>query len=182
MEHREAAFRKLFDLYRHDIYAYGKSILKHDEYAEEIVQDVFLKIWLNREKLDPELSFRSYIFAITRNLAINFLHKAANDARLREEVFYKSQESYNPAENNIDAAYYDRIKQQAIDILSPRRRQIFELSRNRGMSYEEISKELGISVSTVKNQMSAALETIRNFLFAHSDLTLIITFIAFGWL
>ncbi|UGU16654.1 RNA polymerase sigma-70 factor [Sinomicrobium kalidii] len=174
LDHNETAFRELFDLYRNDVYAYGKSILKYNDYAEEIVQDVFLKIWLNREKLNPDLSFKSYVFTITRNLAINFLQKAANDHKLRNEIFYMSRQSCNHAENTIDDAYYNRIKQEAIAILPPKRRRIFELSRNQGMSYEEISKELGISVSTVKNQMSSALETIRNFLFAHSDLTFVL--------
>ncbi|WP_268224633.1 RNA polymerase sigma-70 factor [Sinomicrobium oceani] len=179
-KHSEAAFRRLFEMYSHEVFAYGKSILRYDVYAEEMVQDVFLKIWLNRATLNPELSFRSYIFTITRNLAINFLHRAANDHKLRREIFYGRQEVYNQGENRMDDAYYKKIELLAIAKLPPKRRRIFELSRKEGKSYEEISNELGISVSTVKNQMSSALETIRNFLFSHGDVTFIIVFLLFG--
>jgi RNA polymerase sigma factor (sigma-70 family) len=92
--HNERAFRSLFDLYYQDIYGYSISILKSKELAEENVQDVFLKVWLHRENLNLEQSFKSYLFTIARNQAFNLLNKATNDAILREEIFYKSQKSY----------------------------------------------------------------------------------------
>ncbi|WP_345005026.1 RNA polymerase sigma-70 factor, partial [Snuella lapsa] len=171
----ETAFLKLFNYYKDDIYRYSVSMLKQKEYAEEIVQDVFLKVWLNRDNLDPDLSFKSYIFTITRNLTINFLHKVANDKNMREHVFYDDSVC-SPVEAKLDEAYYEKIKQQAINRLSPKRKRIFELSRNKGMSYDQISEELGISKNTVKNQMSSALDTIREFLFAHENLTFILFF------
>ncbi|WP_242202769.1 RNA polymerase sigma factor [Aestuariivivens insulae] len=167
----ESAFLNLFNFYKNDIYRYSKSMLKQKEYAEEIVQDVFLKVWLNRENLDPNLSFKSYIFTITRNLTLNFLQKAANDKKIRERVFYTAPEFSNPTDAIFEEAYLEKLKQQAINKLSPKRKLIFELSRDKGLSHEQISKELGISKSTVKNQMSSALDTIRDFLFAHENLT-----------
>src|SRR5690606_434902 len=80
--HNEAAFRWLYDLYRHDVYRYSKSFLKLEVYAEEIVQEVFMKVWMNRENLDVNLSFKSYLFTVTKNLTLNFLRKAANDRQL----------------------------------------------------------------------------------------------------
>ncbi|MBJ6366672.1 RNA polymerase sigma factor [Snuella sedimenti] len=170
----ETAFLKLFNHYKNDIYRYSMSMLKQKEYAEEIVQDVFLKVWLNRESLNPNLSFKSYVFTITRNLTINFLHKVANDKAMRDHVFYEVPVYCNPIETKLDEAYFEKIKQQAINRLSPKRKRIFELSRDKGMSYDQISEELGVSKNTVKNQMSSALDTIREFLFAHENLTFIL--------
>lgn len=162
--HDETAFRHLFDFYKDDVYAYALSFLRHKEYAEEIVQEVFLKVWINRENLDPQLSFKSYLFTITRNLTFNFLRKAAHNKKLRDEIFYIKSEICNPVELKIQEQELERIRREAIDMLPPGRKRIFEMSRLEDKSYEEISQELGISLSTVKNQMSKSLKTIRDFL------------------
>ena len=182
MEGNNKAFRKLFDTYRNDVYAYSMSMLKSKVLAEEIVQDVFLKIWQHRERLNPDLSFRSYIFTITRNLTFNLISKVANNRKLKEEELYKSQKSYSPIEDKITENDYEVIKSRAIELLPPKRKIIFQMSRNENMSYEEISKELNISVSTVKGQMSKALTTIREYLHAHGDVTLLITLLSSRWL
>ncbi|GEL09826.1 RNA polymerase sigma-70 factor, ECF subfamily [Flavobacterium glycines] len=178
----EKAFSALFTIYCNDVYAYSLSMLKNEVFAEEIVQDVFLNIWLHRDRLNPDLSFKSYVFTITRNLTFNLISKVANSHKLKEEVFYTSQKSYSPIEDIIAEADYDAIKNKAIEQLPPKRRIIFEMSRNREMSYEEISKELNISVSTVKGQMSKALADIRDFLETHGDVALLISLISSRWL
>lgn len=163
----EEAFKYLFDAYKNDVYAYAHSFLNRKEYAEEIVQEVFLKVWIHREDLDPDLSFKAYLFTITRNLTFNFLRKAAHHRKLKEEVFCRIPTSTNSVEMYIMEAEMERIKREAIDLLPPGRKRIFEMSRFEGKSYEEISNELGISLSTVKNQMSKSLNTIRDFLKVH---------------
>ncbi|MFV5691524.1 RNA polymerase sigma factor [Flavobacterium sp. LT1R49] len=178
----EKAFTELFNTYCNDVYAYSLSMLKNQVLAEEIVQDVFLNIWLHRDRLNTDLSFKSYVFTITRNLTFNLISKVANIHKLKKEVFYVSQKSYSPIEDIIAEADYDVIKNKAIEQLSPKRRVIFEMSRNKEMSYEEISKELNISVSTVKGQMSKTLADIRNFLETHGDVTLLITLLSSRWL
>lgn len=176
----ETAFLKLFNHYKDDIYRYSMSMLKQREYAEEIVQDVFLKVWLSRENLNPQLSFKSYIFTITRNLTLNSLQKAANDKKMKESVFYHTPLASNATDIIYEEAYFEKLKQQAVNRLSPKRKHIFELSREKGMSYDQISEELGISKNTVKNQMSCALNTIRDFLFAHENLTSILFYSFFS--
>ena len=167
--HNEQAFRKLFDLYYQDIYGYSMSLLKSKDLAEENVQDVFLKVWLNRENLDTDKSFKSYLFTIARNQAFNILHKAANDIVLKEAVFYESQKSCDIVDYAVREEDCKKLKKQAMRQLPPKRKLIFKMSRKKGMSYEEIGRELGISVNTVKNQMSKALETMRIFFKAHDE-------------
>ncbi len=168
--HNEKAFRRLFDIYYQDIYGYSMSLLKSKEYAEENVQDVFLKVWLNREQLDTEKSFKSYLFTIARNQAFNFLNKAVNDVLLKEEIFHTSQKSEDHSDYSIREADCKKLKKQAISKLPPKRKQIFKMSR-KGKTYEEISNELGISVNTVKSQMSKALESLRVFFQVHDEFT-----------
>lgn len=174
----EGAFRKLFDRYRHDIYAFSLSILKSKHQAEEVVQDVFLKVWLNHENLDPRLSFKSYIFTIARNLAFNILAKAANDVKLKERIFYKNQTGCSLTDTRLLEEDYEKLKNRAIDELSPRCKQVFQMSRNDGKSYEQIAKELGISTNTVKNQMSTALASIKEFLSLNGDIVFLFIFLS----
>lgn len=182
MRGNNKAFRILFDTYRDDVYAYSISMLKTKVLAEEIVQDVFLKIWQHRDGLNPNLSFKSYVFTITRNLIFNLISKIKYNRKLKEEVFYKSQKLYNPIEDKITEADYEMIKSRAIEKLPPKRKIIFEMSRNEAKSYEEISKELNISLSTVKGQMSKALASIRDYLQKHGDVAVLITLLSSRWL
>ena len=138
---------------------------------------------MKRETLNPELSFKAYVYTITRNDTIKFLRKAANDLKLREEIFYQSQKSVNPTEARMREKELENLKKKALEQLPPKRRQIFEMSRNEGKSYDDIAKELGLSVNTVRNQMSMALSTLRNFLVDHNnDITLSVLVLVHIWL
>lgn len=182
IEGNEKAFLTIFNTYRKEVYAYSLSILKSQTYAEEIVQEVFLKIWIKRKDLDMSLALKPYLIVITKNMCLNFLKKAAYDIKMREEVFYQSQKSFNPIYTGIHEKELDDIQKQALDLLPPRRRLIFEMSRNEGKSYKEISQELGISMNTVKSQMNKALETLRVFLLKNSDISFTLLLLAFKWL
>ncbi len=170
----EKAFRSLYDKYRPSIYAYSFSLLKSSTNAKEIVQEVFLRIWLNRNTINPDMSFKSYVFTITRNLSFNFLKKAACDRTLRDEIFYKPKETYNPIETKILEEEYELMRKIAIDRLSPKRKLIFTMSREEDKSYQEISSELSISLSTVKNHMSKSLDSLRTYLEVNGNFTLMI--------
>lgn len=166
----EKAFRQLFDLHYQDIYGYSISILKSKEAAEENVQDVFMKVWQNRETLNIDQSFKAFIFTIARNQAFNFLNKAANEAILKEAIFYESQKSHDYGDYSIREEDCKKLRKEAMKQLPPKRKQIFKMSRKKGMSYEEISQELGISINTVRNQMSKALESMRVFFQVHDEI------------
>lgn len=170
----EKAFRRLYDLYRNDIYGYSISLLKNTDLAEENVQEVFLKFWLHRDTLDATKSVKSFLFTIARNQAFNLLNRAANESRLLESVFYESQSACADADYTIRQELCDNLQEQAMEKLPAGRKKIFSMSRNEGKSYEEISLELGISVSTVKTQMSKALESMRLFFRAHDEVLLFI--------
>ncbi|MCF4100775.1 RNA polymerase sigma-70 factor [Gillisia sp. M10.2A] len=177
----EHAFRQLYLTYKNDIYAFCFAMLKSKTYAEEVVQEVFLRVWLNRNDLNVDLSFKSFIFTIARNLTFNFLNKASNEKDLHKEIFYKAEKFSYSTDQFMDEVDYNHIKNQALDLLPPKRKIIFQMSRIDGHSYEEISTELGISLSTVKNQMSKALATIRQYLEVNSDITTLIFLLLSDW-
>lgn len=167
----EASFKQIYDLHKADLYGYCRSLVKSDAYAEEVVQDVFVKFWVHFERIDQELSIRSYLFTMVRNASFNFLKKAARTKELHAEIFRNEHTEEDIAGRSLLEADYDSIKEKAIDLLPPKRKAIFLMSRNDDMSYADIGKELNISVSTVKTQMSLALATIREYLKLNTDLT-----------
>lgn len=171
-EHNEAAFQQIFERYRNDIYTYAKTLLRSDVAAEEVVQEVFLRIWQKTDQLNPDLSLRAFLFTMCRNLCFDALRKIANNKKLCEEIFYTTETSHNQIQDGLFDQEYEQIKQGAIEKLPPKRKLIFQMSREREMSYEEISTELGISTSTVKSQMNKALKHMRNQLERQTDLIL----------
>ena len=170
----EKAFQKIYEHYLNDIFSYSLALVRSEEAAEEIVQEVFLRLWLNAETLVLELSLRSYLFTIARNLSFDFLRKAANSRKLREEIFYSGSALHDRTQEELIHAEYDLLRKKAIETLPPKRRRIYTLSREEGMSYEDISRELGISISTVKTQMSKALQSMKEYLQLNTDLTFLL--------
>lgn len=175
----ERAFNELFNRYQNDIFIYAQSLVKSGVHAQEVVQEVFVKVWLKKATLKPDLSFKSFLFTIAKNISFNFLVKAANERRLHQEVFYRAVTSYSPIEDLIRTKEYELLKQQAINRLPPKRKRIFEMSRNEGKSYQDISCELGITKQTVKNQMSHALANITGYLKSYGEITLRLTLLLF---
>ncbi len=169
----ERAFHKLYEMYSRELYGYCFRLLKSKNHAEEIIQEVFLKVWIHRESLDPNRSFKSYLYTITRNLSFNRLKKIVNNQKLRQELLNKSKKPRNTTEDYIIYKEYTALKNTAIEKLPPKCKRIFEMSRNEGKSHKEISKELGISESTVKGHMNKALKTIRLYIQTRSDISLL---------
>ncbi|WP_111309554.1 RNA polymerase sigma factor [Confluentibacter sediminis] len=174
----EKAFLAILKKYKTDVYAYSLSILKVEVYAEEIVQDVFLKIWEKREGVNLSQSFHAYVMVITKNMSLTFLKRALRDEKMKEQIFYQSQNAYSSIERKLREKELDQIYSKALDLLPPRRRQIFEMSREEGKSHKIISEELGISENTIKSQMNKALETIRTFIIEHGDISLSLLILA----
>lgn len=168
----ELAFKFFYEKYYNDIYRFSISLLKSSVQAEEILQDVFLQLWLNHRNLDPKKSIKSYLFTCTRNASLNALKRLANENKLKNRIVLSKEESRNNIENELISQDYNKLKSMAINSLPPKRKLIFEMSRKEGKSYEDISQELNLSLSTVKNQMSKALENIKSYLLLHSDLTI----------
>ena len=156
------AFDKLFHKYGPSLYLFVKSILKDESEAEEAVQDVFYKIWEKRKDLNPDLSFKSYLFTIASNTAKKFYRKKLLEDKYKQELALELNFNHTIDLNVIEYKnildYIDTI----IDKLPSSRRQIFILSKKDGLKNPEIAKILNISEQTVKNQLVAALKFLRS--------------------
>jgi RNA polymerase sigma-70 factor (family 1) len=164
----EAAFRRLFVMFRDKVYSYSLHFTRSVFIAEEITQEVFMKIWVNRKALAEVNSIEAWVITITRNLCFNQLKKNALEQRIKNSI-----PIHEPAaeDNNAEAymSYKDQLSRinEAIGQLSPQQRLIYKLNRDQGLKNEEIAHQLNISLNTVKTHMVAALRKIRDFLKTH---------------
>ena len=175
----QSAFRTIFCRYKDKLFSYCYRFTKTEATAEEIVHDVFLKIWTERERINPELSFSSYLYKITRNQALNFMRKAAADQSLRDKLRHYFEQYDSQCEDQIIYNDLFAIVQRAVALLPPRRRLIYEMSREQAMKDEEIAHRLRISKQTVKNQMVKALSFIRRYLKSHGEMTICFIYVLF---
>ena len=166
----ENAFKKLFDLYRSRVFNYTLKITKSKEASEEIVMDVFLKLWEGRSLLVEIESFPAFIFTVTKNKSLDFMRRVAKDRVLKELVWDELQVAANAAaDDKVISDELEREMQTTISKLSPQRRMVFRLSREEYMTYDQIAAHLHLSKSTVKNHMLDALRFIRLGLGIHKE-------------
>lgn len=174
----QKAFNILFERYRDQLFHYLSKITKSNETSEEIVLDVFLKIWTGRSILTEIDNFEAFLFRIARNKAIDFLRWTQKSKLQQMELWNRMQEMTGPesADNEIAFTETNSIIQKAIEQLSPQRQLVFQLSREQGLSYEQISKRLQISTHTVRNHIAASLQFIRTHLKAENGWIIMLAF------
>lgn len=155
-----AAFEQLFERYYEELVRYaGLRIASHDV-AEGVVQDVFVKIWQQRTSWNPEGALRAYLYATVRNACVSYERKQ----RRRSHLFHNwvaSLQVEDTSDNTYEIEEMRYAAQQAIEALPKRRREIFCLSRQYGLTYKEIAALLDISPKTVEAQMGSALKFLR---------------------
>ncbi len=153
-----SAFEALFRLHYRALCGFAMSYVKDAEQSEDLVQDLFFRIWLDREKLTITTSIKAYLYTSVRNRCLNEVK-----ARARMRVYDEAVDERTQEEGRGEDEHSERIArvQAAIELLPEERRKVFKLSRYEGLKYREIAERLGISVKTVENQMGKALGTLR---------------------
>lgn len=159
-----SAFRQLFDGYKLRLFSFVLHMTHSRVDAEEIVQDVFAKLWESRIQLTAVEYPGKYIYTIARNKTLNHLTRLARDRRLLQQVWANVSQSDNPTEDILQAQESQRLINEAISRLSLQQQTIFQLSRDQGLTHDEIASRLGLSKSRVKNVLVEALKQIREYL------------------
>lgn len=166
----EEAFRCLYNVYSPRIYSLGMHLTRSAVLAEELVQDVFEKLWTKRAGLEGVANLGAYIKAMVRNTASSHLKRMAHERLILGKIALGAASQEDTANNTIDQDQLRRIWQESVELLSPRVRQVYLLSRVEGLKNAEIANKLGISVYTVKEYLKNALSVIRTQLNGRLDL------------
>ena len=161
------SFNKMFHNYKGRIYAYILAITKSEYVAEEITQEIFIKLWIARDHMDEIKNLDGYIFKIAKNLSLNHLRKAAYNDKMSVELIRHATKDGDNAESKVNIYDYNSLINQAVDGLSPQRKLVFKLSKEEELSYDEIASQLNLSKNTVKNHHLTALGIVRTFLIKH---------------
>jgi RNA polymerase sigma-70 factor (family 1) len=155
------AFNHIYDHYQPTLCIFAFRFTKSKPAAEEIVQEVFIKLWEHRHQVEPGHHFESYLKTIARNHILNMLKKAARDKVLQQLLYERMQAlSFLPADR-LHEKEIELLHQQAILTLSPRQKMAYILRKQEGMSYAEIADQLHVSKHTAKNQAGEAMRNIR---------------------
>lgn len=157
----EKAFRQLFHHYWRHIYSVAFAFTKSIVLSEEIVQDVFLKVWLKRELLTPVKNFKGYLFTVARNHIYNELRKKSCEQAFAEHLEECFIEISSLPEQQLLLKETQSLVDEAVAHLPVQQRTVYELSRKEGLDHSQIADKLGISKLTVKSHMNKALHVIR---------------------
>ena len=158
------AFKTLYNRYSKKIYFFSLRYLSDNVEAEELVQSVFINIWVNRESLDSTISVKGYIYKAAVNYIYNYLKKKAIRARFVESEICKGEKHSNLTYEQVFLHDLERSISSFVETLPSQQQKIFQLSRFEGLKHEEIAQKLDLSVRTVENQMYRALKILKNHL------------------
>ncbi|WEK37139.1 MAG: RNA polymerase sigma-70 factor [Candidatus Pseudobacter hemicellulosilyticus] len=158
----QQAFRQLYHYFYQRLYHFAFSLIRTREHAEEIVEDVFIKLWHQRAGITAIGNLKVYLYTATRNTALNYLERRARENSLLsfgEVDISLAEPGYSPEQLLITAEIYGKIR-QAVEQLPPRCKLVFKLVREDGLKYKEVAEVLGISINTIDAQMAIAVQRI----------------------
>jgi RNA polymerase sigma-70 factor (ECF subfamily) len=171
----EQAFTDAFLFYSRRLFPFVSKKLKCDSLAEEAMQDIFMKLWLNRHRLPKFENPEGWLYRVAANVVLDHFRRIAQQHKMMEKKPCTAAYSFNNAYSEIDFRETRQKADEAIQRLPAKRKAIYEL-RQQGMSYEEIGQRVHLSVNTIKNQLISANRFVRDFLSAHGISPMIIFF------
>ncbi len=175
-EGSELSFNTLYNLWGSRLYHFAFSYLKSDSAAKDVVQEAFVKIWTNRTGIDPNASFKAYLFTISYHLLLKELRRQLNHPQMENYLeIKKGLASAEDIETKYDFDLFLKELERAKQKLTPRQKEIFILSKEYNLTITEIASQLSITEQAVRNQLSAALKVLRSELSNYSYLFILFT-------
>ena len=174
------SFKYFFDKYYDDLCNFVNIYLHDKVLSEEIVQDIFVYMWGNKERLQINSSVKAYLFSASKLKSLNHLRDSKNQKRIIDRLEKTDrQNTVDPDHSYIDTDEFRKILDTAIEQLPDKCKAIFLLSKQQELSNKEIAERLGISVKTVENQMTIALKKLREYLLPYRGKIFIIFLVHF---
>ena len=172
----EEAFVSLYNKYHQKIYHTALKLTQSGALAQDITQNVFLKVWDNRSRLDPEQNFAAFISVICRNAIFDIFKRASSEEMVRTELGQMIDIADDDPYDEQFINMYKQLLDEAISKLPPQRKIIFERCKLQEESYDNVARSLGISRSTVQDHIVKANKTIREYMMKHGGLAFVILF------
>lgn len=178
-ESDEASFAEIYEVYSDPLNQFVLKYVKSKELSNDIIQEVFIRIWEHRSELPEIDSFKAYLFTIARNLTLNFLKKASRQNAVIAEI----ARNYKPVacigEDRLLSNQYKQFIEEVLQSLPPQTRTVFRLCREEEKSYDEVAACLGISRNAVKKHIVRSHKFFKEQLLDHPDLQFGILFLLF---
>ena len=157
-------FSRLYKLYKERVYQYAFLLTQSRFHAEDIVQEVFLKLWINRRQLDHIENFNAWLYTMARNKTLDRFRAISRERSGLKELQLQTNCCSCTTEEMIDKKENKKLLRLAVDSLSPQRKMIYQMIRISGWKREKVARALDISPNTVKCQMTTALKQIKEYL------------------
>lgn len=157
----DQAFEQLFKTHFKALHAYANVILKDEDDAEEIVQNMFLKFWEKRDLLNVQTSLKAYLYKCVYHDSLNFLKHQHIKTKYQDFAIHTMNAAHPPASSKVEITELENSIGLALNELPEQCRTIFQMSRFEELKYREIADRLGLSVKTIENQMGKALRILR---------------------
>lgn len=177
----QSAFTELYEMYSFKMYVNILKMVKDEQMAEELVQELFVKIWQKREIIDVNVDFTSYLYRVGQNLVYDFFRKLQRDKKMYERFKDIVTEHYSHIEEALHLKQSEQALQQTLSKLSEQQSKVYKLCRIEGYTYKQAAAEMGISPHTVKEYLARANHLVKEYLLNNLDVSVgIFLFILFN--
>lgn len=157
----EKAFERLFHSHYGHLCLFAEHFVRNHAEAEEIVQDIFMRLWENKSRITIATSVKNYLFRSVKNSCLNFLKHNQVKNQYAEKFLSEASQAEPDDEGFIESGLFQKIE-ECINSLPEKRREVFRMSREEGLKYREIAEKLNISVKTVETHIGLAIKTLRD--------------------
>ncbi|GLU56033.1 RNA polymerase sigma factor [Dyadobacter frigoris] len=157
----EKAFSEIYANYKPDLYRLVYKILKSSDVTNDTCQEVFIKIWEDRQKLTEVHSFKSYLLVAGKNHSLNVLKKVLSEEKRLSGFVQNYSDAHNGIEDKVQSDEYQSFLQSILATLTPQSKKVFQLCRQQGMSYDEAAENMGVSRSLIKKHMVRSMKIMR---------------------
>lgn len=171
----EKAFAKVYHTYKNIIGHRLFRLLKSETLVEEVMQDLFLKVWENRAAINPDKSFKLYLYRIAGNRVIDLFRRTKREKAILEEIIAGNTELYTHIEETLFKKEYASLLDRLIVQMPAQRKKIFIACKLEGKSYQEAADEFGIATTTVNDHLQKAMHYLKSKLVANHDALMLLT-------